>query len=282
MIGPPQFAPDGKRTGAGYNRTRLFPQVDSNRRFRALSLDLWFTALYYPPERDRQWKEDRVRLLHDTLSLQDGRILGMDAIERAMDSVHARLRDEGREPITIDPGVLIPLYASALDADLTMPLDEFARTYSSVGLAEHPPVANPEAVSVARALTERGIPVIAITNTARRGSSWQEYLRDRMDLGFQHVIASSDCGSAKPDPGIFHEAARRVGLSPREILHVGDRWELDVQGAQAAHFGAALYTGLWRYYPEGPYSPTDRERTEDSTVPRVERLEDVLGMGLLP
>jgi FMN phosphatase YigB (HAD superfamily) len=250
------------------------------RRFGALSLDLWFTALYYSPERDDQWKEDRARLLRDALRARDGHGVGVKTVEGVMDSVHAQLRALGREPITVDPEILIPLYADALNAELTIPLDEFARAYSGVGLAEHPPIANPEAVYVVRALNEGGIPVISITNTARRGATWQVYLRDRMDLEFRHVVASSDCGRAKPDPAIFQEAAQRLGLETHEILHVGDRWELDVEGAQAAGFGAALYSGLWARYPDGLYPPTDPKLTDGSIVPRIERLEDLLSDGL--
>jgi FMN phosphatase YigB (HAD superfamily) len=265
---------------ARYSRESLSSMTVFCRRFRALSLDLWFTALYYSPERDDQWKEDRARLLRDALRARDGHGIGVKTVEGVMDSVHAQLRAQGREPITVDPEMLIPLYADALNAELTLPLDEFARAYSWVGLDEHPPIANPEAVSVVHALTKRGIPVITVTNTARRGATWQEYLRDRMKLEFRHVVASCDCGTAKPDPAIFQEAARRLSLETHELLHVGDRWELDVEGAQAAGLGAALYIGLWRCYPEGLYPATDPQRTDGSTVPRIERLEDLLSDGL--
>ena len=244
--------------------------------FRALSLDLWFTALYYPPERDEQWREDRARLLQDALRSADGKRLELSTAEAAIEAVHSRLRAQGRDPITLDPANLIPQYADYLDAELTVPLDDFARDYSEVGLAKHPPTANPEAVSVAHALTKRGIPVIAITNTARRGATWKGYLRDVMHLDLQHVIASCDSGVAKPDPAIFQEAARRLGLANHEILHVGDRWELDVEGALGAGFGAALYCGLWRHYPEGLYPPPDPKPTDSSSIPIIQSLEDLL------
>jgi FMN phosphatase YigB (HAD superfamily) len=244
--------------------------------FRALSLDLWFTALYYSPERDEQWREDRARLLRDALRVRDGKRLDLSTVEGAIDAVHSRLRARGRDPITLDPANLVPQYADYLDAELTVPLDDFARDYSMVGLAEHPPIVNPEAVSTVHALAQREIPVIAITNTARRGATWREYLRDVMHLEFQHVIASCDSGSAKPDPAIFREAARRLGLANHEILHVGDRWELDVAGALGAGFGAALYNGLWRQYPEGLYPPTDPKLTDQSSVPSIQSLEDLL------
>jgi hypothetical protein len=149
----------------------LSPTVDSERQFRALSLDLWFTVLYYAPERDDQWKEDRARLLGDSVRTRDGQRIDLNMVKRAIDSVHSRLRAEQREPITLDPKELIPLYTQMLSAQLTVPLAEFAWLFSSVGLQEHPPIANPEAVALVKALTERKIPVIVITNTARRGST---------------------------------------------------------------------------------------------------------------
>ena len=250
--------------------------MDSERRFRALSLDLWFTLLYYAPERDVDWKEDRARLLRDALRTRAGQRIDLDAVERAIDSVHSRLRTEQREPITLDPEKIIPFYTETLNAELTVPLSEFARMYSGAGLKEHPPTANPEAVELVRALTEREVPVIAITNTARRGSTWRDYLRDRVGLDLRLVLSSCDCGAAKPDPTIFLEAARRTGLAPGKILHVGDSWELDVEGALRAGFGAMLYRGLWKFYPEGESPGSDLPATLTPEVNLVDRLDEVL------
>jgi len=250
--------------------------VDSESRFRALSIDLWFTLLYYAPERDDQWREDRALLLRDSLRTQDGKQIDLGAVKEAIDSVHSALRAEQREPITLDPEQLIPQYARVLNAELTVPLVEFARAYSAVGLKEHPPIANPEAVELVKALTERKVPVIAITNTARRGSTWRDYLRDQVGLELSLVLSSSDCGAAKPDPAIFHEAARRTGLPPSEILHVGDSWELDVEGALRAGFGAMLYRGLWRFYPEGELPENAPPAHQMPTVPIIDRLDEVL------
>jgi len=250
-------------------------------RFRALSLDLWFTVLYYSPETDDYWRQDRARLLQGFLRARGGENVDLRAVEQAIDLVHSRLRAGGREPITLDPEALVPLYAEALKADLTVPIAELAPRYSSAGLKEHPPTVNPEAIGVVHALAEREVPVIAITNTARRGLTWQEYLRDEMDLEFRHVVSSCDCGAAKPDPLIFREAARRTGLAPGEILHVGDRWELDVEGALRAGCGAMLYRGLWRSYPEGEYPETDSRAAAESDVRCLDHLDEVLGKDLL-
>ena len=168
-----------------------------------------------------------------------------------------------------------------LNATLTVPLGEFARAYSAVGLPEHPPIANPEAIALVKVLAERKVPVIAITNTARRGSTWRDYLRDQVGLELRLVLSSSDCGAAKPDPAILHEAARRIKLPPSEILHVGDSWELDVEGALRAGFGAMLYRGLWRFYTEGEQSDTAQPASRLPTVRVVDRLDELLDGNLL-
>jgi FMN phosphatase YigB (HAD superfamily) len=255
--------------------------VDSERRFRALSLDLWFTLLYYAPERDDQWREDRALLLRDSLRTQNGQRIDLNTVKWAIDSVHSRLRTEQREPITFDPEELIPLYTKTMSAELTVPLAEFAPLFSAVGLQEHPPTSNPEAVALVKELTERKIPVIAITNTARRGSTWSDYLRDQVGLELRLVISSCDCGAAKPNPAIFIEAARRTGLAPGEILHVGDSWELDVEGALRAGYGAMLYRGLWKFYPEGEPPETDAPVSARSEVPCIDRLDEVLAGNFL-
>jgi putative hydrolase of the HAD superfamily len=53
-------------------------------------------------------------------------------------------------------------------------------------------------------------------------------------------VASVDHDAAKPDPRLFHAAARLLDAPPNEILHVGDDPDLDVGGARAAGFRAML------------------------------------------
>jgi putative hydrolase of the HAD superfamily len=56
---------------------------------------------------------------------------------------------------------------------------------------------------------------------------------------FVGVVSARSVGIGKPDARIFLEACRRLGCAPREVLHVGDDWALDVEGARAAGLQAA-------------------------------------------
>lgn len=49
---------------------------------------------------------------------------------------------------------------------------------------------------------------------------------------FVGSIAALALGVAKPDARIFHAAARTAGVSPHEVLHVGDDVLLDILGAR--------------------------------------------------
>jgi putative hydrolase of the HAD superfamily len=88
------------------------------------------------------------------------------------------------------------------------------------------------------ALAARGLNLGIISN-------WDERLRpllDKMDLAkyFEFIVISSEVGFTKPSPVIFELAARKLGLPPEKILHVGDSRKHDVEGATGAGFQARL------------------------------------------
>jgi putative hydrolase of the HAD superfamily len=57
---------------------------------------------------------------------------------------------------------------------------------------------------------------------------------------FPVFVASAEVGMRKPDAEIFLHACERLGVAPEQTAHVGDRLDLDAQGAA----GAGL-RGIW-------------------------------------
>ena len=57
---------------------------------------------------------------------------------------------------------------------------------------------------------------------------------------FDVVVDSSLAGVEKPDPAIFRAALEALGVKPAEALYVGDLYEVDVLGANAAGIPAIL------------------------------------------
>jgi HAD superfamily hydrolase (TIGR01509 family) len=85
-----------------------------------------------------------------------------------------------------------------------------------------------------------------ISNTVGSGDA---ELADALDkagiLGLiDAMVTSRDFGKAKPDPAIYIEGARRLGVPLNETVMVGDRLDTDVAGALNA--GIA---GVWLRHP---------------------------------
>lgn len=51
---------------------------------------------------------------------------------------------------------------------------------------------------------------------------------------FDLALSPAHTGTAKPDPEMFHAAARQLGVAPPQMLHVGDDPLSDVHGARRA------------------------------------------------
>ncbi len=86
------------------------------------------------------------------------------------------------------------------------------------------------------ALRSQGIRLAVISN-------WDERLRGllhklQLDSYFESFAISCEVGFTKPSRVIFRHAAAEMDLWPVAILHVGDSFEMDVQGAKAAGFHA--------------------------------------------
>ena len=80
-------------------------------------------------------------------------------------------------------------------------------------------------------------------------SNWDPRLPDLLEqLGiarhFGAVVYSSEVGVEKPDARIFRNACMRLGVSPENVLHVGDGRVEDAEGAVAAGLQALLLDRL--------------------------------------
>ena len=75
-------------------------------------------------------------------------------------------------------------------------------------------------------------------------------------LSFAATVTSEDCRAYKPRPELFMKALSLLGLSAKEVLHVGDSRTNDVRGAQAAGIPV-----LWVNRNGRPF-PADRKRPE--------------------
>ena len=85
----------------------------------------------------------------------------------------------------------------------------------------------PEVADAIERLARR-YPLFALSN----GNA--DIARTALAPWFKGGVSAREMGIGKPHPRIFHEACRRLGCEPAQVLHVGDDLELDVRGARAA------------------------------------------------
>jgi putative hydrolase of the HAD superfamily len=51
---------------------------------------------------------------------------------------------------------------------------------------------------------------------------------------FEHILISEECGHAKPAPEIFAQACARMGEPATRAVYIGDRYDVDAEGARRA------------------------------------------------
>jgi putative hydrolase of the HAD superfamily len=83
-----------------------------------------------------------------------------------------------------------------------------------------------------------------------------------LDSYFGHIITSESAGAKKPDPIIFHHAARLTGAKPENSIMIGDHFEADVVGALEVGWKAVLYE-------------PNREKAEDSAFLHIHHLSEL-------
>ncbi len=86
-------------------------------------------------------------------------------------------------------------------------------------------------------LYRRGYILGIISNviTSQEIPDWLE--QDGFAPYFKSVVLSSVFGKRKPDPAIYHEAARLAGVDPCACAYIGDNPKRDVAGTRQAGFG---------------------------------------------
>jgi HAD superfamily hydrolase (TIGR01509 family) len=90
------------------------------------------------------------------------------------------------------------------------------------------------AVEALRRLRRAGIELACVTN-------WdvgigEQLERARLARYLSAVVSSAEIGAEKPDPRVFEEALKRLGVQPARAIHIGDD-AADQAGALAARLG---------------------------------------------
>lgn len=101
-------------------------------------------------------------------------------------------------------------------------------------------ILQPDARQVIDELDKRGYMLGIISNviTSKEIPDWLE--ADDLGKYFKAVVLSSLFRHRKPDPDIYWEAARQIGVPPERCVYVGDNPARDVVGTRKAGFGMVI------------------------------------------
>lgn len=241
-----------------------------------VSVDLWYTLLWFRPDDRARWRAERAGVIAEALGEAGGRAISGRAVERLVRGEVRQLLTEGSKLSRLDPAELLRRLARRAGARRPEAAASYAEALSEAGLRERPPRVNAEARRFLSTLRRRGLPVVVLTNSARRPSTWDSFLRREGLSPTAGVVTSSELGVGKPDPRVFRVAARRLGTSVSRLAHVGDCWHADVEGARRAGAVPVWYQGMFARYPEPGQAEFERAADDhDPSVVRVARFPDV-------
>ncbi len=216
----------------------------------AVTLDLWHTLVYLTPEAEEAYMDAQMDLaagVLDGASPVPGAAVRSRAELRAIfEQVYAQAVAAAQKGESVTPSAQL-VQAAERGGRRARPEPYVEGLRRLVAVA--PFRVAPDAVASVRALRERGWRTAVISNTiGEPGDALRPILRS---MGFDSLVEeycfSDELPWTKPDPAIFREALRRLGVDPANAVHVGDGWS-DVEGARRAGMRAgALYTGLQTY-----------------------------------
>lgn len=129
----------------------------------------------------------------------------------------------------------------------------------------------PEMPEVLQSLKEMGLKIGIISNVNSRGqvpTNLKEY--GIIDY-FSPIVLSSEYGRRKPDPSIFHHAARLINAPTSQCVYVGDRVVRDIDGARRAGYGLAIQ--IRHAFKHGE---NDTGCTPDAVIENMTELLDIL------
>jgi HAD superfamily hydrolase (TIGR01549 family) len=216
----------------------------------AVTLDLWHTLIYLPPDAEERYMHAQVRIAGEALSRapvrSGGRTLPISELRHAFEVVYQAAVDASGEGRTVTPTEQFRIAAERTDR-LARPEDYL------VGLKEEVEAmrfeAAPGVIEFLAGLRQDGYRVAVISNTVGEPGRYLRPILTRMgfDPFVEAYVFSDELPWTKPNPEIFRAALGKIGSTPAEAIHVGDGWS-DIEGAKRTGYRTGiLFTGLHEY-----------------------------------
>lgn len=204
--------------------------------YRAVSFDMGHTLVF-----------PRYEVYQELL-----RAAGVEADREAMEEMERRLKgwfDDVVREEGLQDGIWTEYYTRFF-AGLDLPGEKMLevllelrdRHTDGVGLWTEPA---PGAEEVLEEVRRRGLKVVCISNND--GRLQQMVAHQGWEGRFDLLVDSEEVGASKPDPAIFEAALEELDMEPSELVHIGDYYSVDVEGARRAGVEGVLYDPLRSY-----------------------------------
>ena len=244
----------------------------------AVTLDLWHTLIYLPPEDEETYMAHQLALgrevLREAKPLPGAPDLSDADLGRAFEKAYVDAVAESTEGRTVTPAEQLARAAKLTGRDAD-PRTYLAKLHDEIGRTRFRRA--PGALELLARLRGRGYRVGVISNTVGEPGSFLRPVLATMGLDryVEAYVFSDEHPWTKPSPEIFRFALSCLEQVPSEAVHVGDGWS-DLEGARRAGYrGAVWFTGLHSYgdsyrklfLPDVPGAPPNDYRTD--------RLEEV-------
>ncbi len=129
----------------------------------------------------------------------------------------------------------------------------------------------PEIPTLLEAIKQMGLKIGLISNVNSRGQVPTNLTQYNLKGYFDPIVLSSEYGRRKPDPAIFHHAARLANVPTSRCLYVGDRIARDILGARKAGYRLAV-----QIEHDFDHGELDEGATPDFVITQMTELLDIL------
>ncbi len=204
---------------------------------QAIAFDLWETLITDTPELSRQQERLRLTRMEEILRAR-GYGAVADRIERAYRALWHRCNDlYWSEDVDVPCRRQIEHFLEELNLEPASfdesVLAELEHAYANAALEVLPAVVEGALQTLAE-LKARGLGVGLISNTGRTPGYVLRRILDSLGLSesIDVMVFSNEHGHCKPQPSIFEELRRGLGVEYHELVFVGDNLYVDVHGAQ--------------------------------------------------
>jgi HAD superfamily hydrolase (TIGR01509 family) len=133
----------------------------------------------------------------------------------------------------------------------------------------------PEVPGVLEAIHKMGLKIGLISNVNSRGQVPANLELYGIRHYFDPIVLSSEYGRRKPDPAIFHYAARLANVPTGECAYIGDRIARDIIGARKAGYRLAV-----QICHDFDHGEEDSGATPDAIIDQMTELLEILRVEL--